>query len=654
MGRRLPSLTFTAIAALAVGAGAIVDRQTRGREAALFAEAEKELVTAIEDRLDHYVDGLRATAGLFKASERVEPAEFRNFAAALRLHARFPGVRGIGFARVVGRDPLRTEVVYIEPLDRNNRAALGFDMYSEPARRAAMRESVESAEPTATDRVTLVQPLGAEGQRGFLIYVPVYASGARALSSAERWAAIQGFVFAPFRADDFFASIGRGVLSFSVDDASPPRRETPLYHFRAPESAALTGERLLAVRGRTWVVRTGSDGLLSPLERRLGWLLMGLGLLVAWGFYRFGLVVVRRSEALERAQDELRLITDSLPVLIAYVDKDLRYRFVNKTYETWYGRPKASFLGTPVGAHLGEDRARRIRSWMERVLEGEPVSYVDEIPTVEGPRHVEALGIPDRGAGGVRGLFIVVSDVTAQRQSALELERRVAERTQELSSALRELETFSYTVSHDLRAPLRSIQSFSTLLLRSAGPRLEPGERDYLDRVVAAGQRMSALIADILELSQISRYELKSGPVDLARLARETAEQVAAAWHHKVAFTAPAALPAVGDERLLRIVMENLLENAWKYTSRTPDARVEFAFEDGAYVVRDNGAGFEAAHAPELFKPFKRLHTRDQFEGTGIGLATVERIIARHGGRVSADGAPGKGAAFRFTLGRGS
>ncbi|HEU4583338.1 MAG TPA: response regulator [Polyangiaceae bacterium] len=234
----------------------------------------------------------------------------------------------------------------------------------------------------------------------------------------------------------------------------------------------------------------------------------------------------------------------------------------------------------------------------------------------------------------------------AQAQAAL---------AQELDRKNKELEAFNYSVSHDLRAPLRTIDGFSHALLEDFGGALEPRALDYLKRVRAATKRMGELIDDLLQLSRIGRSELRREGVDLAALARAVAEELARCHpEHPVAFSAPAELPVNADRRLLQVVLENLLGNAWKFTSRASEARVECGLEPGpqgnAYFVRDNGAGFDMAYAERLFNPFQRLHTEEQFAGTGIGLATVQRVIDRHGGRVWAHGEVGKGATVYFTL----
>ena len=236
-----------------------------------------------------------------------------------------------------------------------------------------------------------------------------------------------------------------------------------------------------------------------------------------------------------------------------------------------------------------------------------------------------------------------------------ELERRVQERTAELLSANRELESFAYSISHDLRAPLRGIDGFSHLLAEEYAERLDETGRDYLERVRRAAQRMGTLIDDILELSRVTRQEMRRVRVDLSQIAAEIFEERARVEPgRKVEVSIAHDCIALGDPQLLRVLMQNLLENAWKYSRKADPARIAFGQEviDGETVfhVSDNGVGFDMKYAERLFAPFQRLHRPDEFEGTGIGLATVARVVHRHGGRVWADASPGRGATFRFTL----
>jgi PAS domain S-box-containing protein len=269
-----------------------------------------------------------------------------------------------------------------------------------------------------------------------------------------------------------------------------------------------------------------------------------------------------------------------------------------------------------------------------------------------------------RTLGAIAGHVAPLLNARLQRERAqealrrlnVELGQRVRDRTAELEVANQELETFSYSVSHDLRAPLRSIDGFSRILLEDYRDKLDDEGKDSLKRVRAASQRMGELIDDLLKLSHASRTEIRRAEVDLTALASEVAAELTRAEPTRsVHWVIAPGLVATGDPQLLREVIENLLGNAWKFTGKRTDAVIEIGATNaegmGAFFVRDNGAGFDMAYVGKLFGAFQRLHSTTDFPGTGIGLATVQRIIHRHGGRVWAESEGNRGATFYFTLG---
>ncbi|HEU4954159.1 MAG TPA: response regulator [Gemmatimonadales bacterium] len=242
-------------------------------------------------------------------------------------------------------------------------------------------------------------------------------------------------------------------------------------------------------------------------------------------------------------------------------------------------------------------------------------------------------------------------------QAARELAETRAELVSDLEHKNRELESFSYAVSHDLRAPLRRIEAFGRAVLESQGDRLDGNGRRFMERIQEASRQMSQLIDDVLYLSKVSRAEVRQQEIDLSGLVESILERLREADPGRTVETRvrPGVI-VVGDGRLLRIALTNLLENAWKFTQRQPATRIEFgmmtAMGEPTYFIRDNGAGFDMAYVDRLFGPFQRLHLASEFPGSGIGLATVQRIIHRLGGRVWAEGVVGQGATFSFTLGR--
>jgi light-regulated signal transduction histidine kinase (bacteriophytochrome) len=246
----------------------------------------------------------------------------------------------------------------------------------------------------------------------------------------------------------------------------------------------------------------------------------------------------------------------------------------------------------------------------------------------------------------------IEDELAKHRQS---LEELVASRTKELETINKELESFSYSVSHDLRAPLRAIDGFSHALLDDYQEKLDETGKDYLQRVCNSAHRMGDLIDDLLGLSRVTRHNLNRITVDMSALAESViAELKAGDPDRSIETSIMPGIMGYGDKNMLRVVLSNLLGNAWKYTSNNDGAKIEFGFElrDGekVYYVRDNGVGFDMSHSDKLFGAFQRLHRRDEFEGTGIGLATVQRVIHRHGGEIWAEAEVGQGAVFYFTL----
>jgi signal transduction histidine kinase len=252
---------------------------------------------------------------------------------------------------------------------------------------------------------------------------------------------------------------------------------------------------------------------------------------------------------------------------------------------------------------------------------------------------------------------ILVSKV----QVFLEMYRQRAElrrHREQLAAMNSELEAFAYSVSHDLRAPLRAIEGFSQALLEDCPAKLNEQERDYLGRISAEARRMAQLIDDLLALSRVTRAEMQTERVSITDAANDVVEQMRASEpERRVVVEVAEGLTASGDPRLLRQALENLLSNAWKFTGKASDARIVIGATevDGkqAFFVRDNGAGFDTSYASKIFTPFQRLHSMKEFPGTGVGLSTVMRIVQRHGGRIWFESEVGQGTTFFFTLGTG-
>lgn len=256
--------------------------------------------------------------------------------------------------------------------------------------------------------------------------------------------------------------------------------------------------------------------------------------------------------------------------------------------------------------------------------------------------------------GVAREVSALLAAARAEAAPPAQLLAEHAARTRQLELAVRELDSFAHSVSHDLRAPLRVVDGFAHIVLEDYGDRLDDLGREHLKRIVAAASRMNAMIDTLLALAKMTSREIVRERVDLAELARQLAEELLAQYENRHAFVAVASAPVDGDRTLLRLVLQNLLGNAFKFSARVPAPQVEFGLRQEndrlVYFVRDNGAGFDMRFADKLFGLFQRFHSQNEFPGTGVGLATVQRIVRKHGGRVWAESAPGQGATFFFTL----
>lgn len=391
-----------------------------------------------------------------------------------------------------------------------------------------------------------------------------------------------------------------------------------------------------------------------------------------------------RAEALTSAEAERRRLYAlfmQAPALIAVLSgPDHVFELVNPMYLQLTGRSHPSQLvGKPIREGLPELAGQGFYELFDQVYQSGEAHVGTGVPArlargKDGQLeevYLNFVYLPRRNlAGAIDGILVHAVEVTEQVRARQEVERknaeiqelntaleqRVVERTADLRAAMAELESFSYSVSHDLRAPLRTIDGFSLALQEDYAAALGPDGQDYLDRIRAASQRMGELIDGLLRLSRVTRSELRSEKVDLSAMARTIAADLQRTQPNRsVTFAIQDGLVANGDPQLLRVALDNLLGNAWKFTARRKDARIELRARESdrqtTYSVRDNGAGFDMAFAGKLFGPFQRLHGRDEFEGTGIGLATVQRIVRRHGGKIWGEGEVDRGASFSFTLG---
>ena len=650
---------------------------------------------------------LRGGASLFAALDRPTPEQWRGYVDALKLQATFPSLVGVGYAvsldehrlvqlqeswradgrglfelRPRGRRDRYGPILYLEPHTDLNRNAIGFDLYSEAVRQRAMRMAMESGQSQLTGKVIL----GRDAERpspALVLFTPVYGQALDVDSPTTRRSAIRGWVLAPFRMDHMLhtaLSPGRGKMQVRVVDVTNAGHDVLYQDGGIDAPHTFTHSLAMGFYGRRWrfdffsgPTETAAPQL-AALDKLLlagiavSLLLFALAWMLASTEARARRIAADMTQSFRRSEQRFRNAMQYSAIGKALLDSNGAIVENNPAFGRIFGRSDDALAGHSLNEFLDDgDTQPLVTSQMQAFdEEGGVIRLTRSLRRGDGEvRHVHLTFAPVPNEPGIDvSRLVQVEDVTERVRAEASvqalnrtLEARVAARTRELSEANRELESFAYSVSHDLRAPLRGIEGFSRMLGERHADGLDATGRDYLDRVRKGTARMGELIDALLKLARIGRAEPGVADVDLGALAEDVAAGLADAEPtRRVQLHVESGMHAEGDRTLLQNLLENLLGNAWKFTRGRDDARIDFTCEAGAdgrewFVVRDNGAGFDPDYANKLFKPFQRLHSQDEFPGHGIGLASVKRIIERHGGEIEAEGRPGQGATFRFTLG---
>ncbi len=668
-----------------------------------FVARANEITSRLEQPMIDYELVARGGASLFASVARPTAAQWQAFVESMRIQPRFPGMVGLGFAGYVpsaglddlqlqwrrsgygllevrphGLRPVYGPILYLAPRSEENVAAIGFDMYSESVRRAAMEAALDSGQPRLSGPVELIQDVG-EQKVGMLLFLPVYEGGGVPATRLARRKAIQGWSYVPIRLEPYLeGALGsdfRQTRFRIYDSGDGVERLLFSSHLRGGKPA-FVHSAALEQYGRSWRIEYESPPLaeaaprLQTLENLLALglfaclLLYGIALVLAHTESRAHTIAMRMTEDYRRSEQRFRVAMQYSAIGKALLGSDGAIVEANPSLGAIVGREPKDLIGERFDSLFEDDEPGLGGAGGSTDSHG--VHRTTRRLHREGgmPRHAQLTYAPVPGNVGqdIVGL-VQVEDVTERlraeaRVHALNrtLEARVAMRTRELSQANQELEAFAYSISHDLRAPLRAIDGFSRTLAERYESSLDDTGRGYLSRVRRAASRMGELIDALLKMSRLSRSELKLERVDLSRMAGEIVEELRMGDSPRSVETVIApGLQVVGDAALLRNLLGNLIGNAWKFTRECTDARIEFGVEEDAegmleFFVRDNGAGFAQKYVDKLFRPFQRLHSEGQFAGHGIGLASVKRIVERHGGMIRAEGAEGEGAAFYFTL----
>lgn len=810
-----------------------VAQNLRFRARQEFETAIFETQSDIRSRMEAYIALLRGGAGLFAVNRWVTAEEFRIYVERLHVAEFYPGVQGIGFAyrvtpetkdafftrldeqgltdfeiRPSTKPPILFPIVYLEPLDARNRAALGYDMFSDPARRLAMERARDEGEPALSGKVTLVQEIAGPKQPGLLIYVPIYSTGKIPATIAERRKAIEGYVYSPFRAHDLFRGIldqtSKFPLNMEIFDGRATEETNLLFReINSPLRAALQNTAILEIAGHAWTFRFWSPESTRGAATWLPLLIAAIGIALSFILFYFTFAEAKVRHRLEQTTSELResetrfrLLFEQSPITVQLFAPDGSARGANHAWENlWHTERK--YL---EGYNILKDpqlKAKGLAPYLERAFAGEPVAIPPvcydpaEIGKPGQARWVEAYLYPVKVDGKLQEVVLLLEDVTERRKSeqalreseerfrliverardyaifmldnegkvsawnpgaerilgysekeilgqsgvlfftpedrqnaedqielrtatetgqALDerwhlrkdgsrfwasgymialrdasgnlrgfakimrdmterkkaeeevqrlnrdLERRVTERTAALQDSYEQMETFTYTVAHDLRAPLRAMQGFAAVLLDDYAEKLDETGQDFVRRIVRASQRMDTLIQDLLAYSQLSRTDLHFSTVDL-RSAIDAAigtlsEEIT---QRKAVISVEGVFPPVtGHRSTIEHIVANLVSNAMKFVGKDVQPRVIIRGERrenrARLWVEDNGIGIAPDYQQRIFRIFERLHGVESYPGTGMGLALVKKGVERMKGSVGVESQLGHGSRFWIEL----
>ncbi len=662
----------------------------------------------IAERLAGHGRLLLSGASFFQASEaEVTRQAWHAFATGLQLDRQLPGIQGIGFSLLIPKEQLAghvrqirgegfpdydvkpvaprdvySSIIYLEPFSDRNLRAFGYDMFSEPRRRAAMERARDTDTVSLSDKVVLVQEGSTEIQAGTLMFVPVYQRGMPTATVEQRRAAIHGWVYSPFRMNDLMRGILVGsdlqqenLPTFQVFDGEHPSAETLMYRHGLssgddPEDLSCFSRQIpVQFNGHEWTLRfTRKCSPVLSGQYAGVWLAMGIGIVITLLLTTTLRSLLTRDDAQRMAEGlsaELRTSEERYSLTLAAVNDGIwdwhvpsGNAYFSPVYYALLGYGDAEFPATYAswrGLVHPEDVERVERVLQASVEAGEAFDIAMRMRMKSG----QWLWVSTRGRSVQQGpdgralrMVGTLSDITERRRT----EEQLQAGEDRLQQKNRELERFAYTVSHDLRSPLVTIQCFIGMIRKDVeGGNLARALVD-MGRIADAATKMNALLHDLLELARVGMAMNQPTRVDMNLLVQETLVQLAGAIDQsRVEVVVQPDLPAVqGDEKRIAEVVQNLVENAIKYRGDQVAPRIEIGWQgcgdEIVFVVGDNGMGIDPRFQEGIFGLFDKLDVHS--EGTGVGLALVRRIVEGHGGRVWVESEGlGKGCRFCFTVG---
>ncbi len=630
--------------------------------------------------------------GLFETSENITRTDWRAYVTALDIDRHFARVQAIGFSQRIPaaekqrhEDGVRQEgfpeyrtkpeaprgeyysVIYLEPFSARNMRSFGYDMMTEPVRRAAQELARDSGRPALSGKITLVSETDQDIKAGFIMYLPVYRHGAPTGTVDERREVILGFVFSQFRANNLMRGImgnDQADINFQIFDGPATTDAALLYDSRAAygnvaasQPPAYQSLRQIDIAGRIWTLAFASAPRLEaatadrmPAVVAAG----GLGVDLVLHYVIFASSRLRKraehlaeqhAATLDRTV-KLGMITDNIPMLIAYIDRDQRYRFTNAAFHLKYGGDAVTTVGRILHEILPDEIFTPTQSYVQRALAGETVFYDRCEPS---GRVSEATYLPQRDArGAVVGFYAIVTDITERKR----IEDALSEQARVLAQANIDIEQFAYIASHDLKAPLRGIGLLAEWITEELGDTAPANVARNLARLRRRALRMGALMESLLAYSRVGRVASNAQEVNTAELVATIADDLATRPGFVIESVAPLPilLTALAP---LDTVLRNLVANAIEHHDRDAGRVVVSAVRHDAFVafrVADDGPGIALADRERAFRMFETLAPKTDGSGSGIGLALVKRLVDQAGGQIQIiESNAARGVIFEFT-----